>query len=156
MNIPEVHEEKIDIPGLGVKKLEWLSRAVMAKDEIHHNLILHIYHIRDEGFPAMMERAWVQSGIMDQNITCELSYTDSIGDYEIDAYDAIFFRVDPMYAKAYKDMFVRALVALYQEQANDMGKRPDEAGGSGVRGASGEEVPEMQQNSNHQKGPREE
>lgn len=156
MNIPDVHEEKIDIPGLGVKKLEWLSRAVMAKDEIHHNLILHIYHVQDENFPAMMEQAWVKSGIMDQGITCELSYTDEYEGYEIDAYDAIFFKVDPMYAKAHKDMFVRALVALYQERTNGLENGRDESGGSGVRGTSGKEVPKMQQNSNRQEGPQDE
>lgn len=154
--IPEVHVDQIKIPGHGTKKLEWLSRAVMAKDEINHNLIIHIYHVEDVNFMKMMERAWSRSGIMDQGITCELSYTDEFEGFEIDAYDAIFFKVDPMYAKAHKDMFVRALIALYQEQSDARDGGSDDSGRKVLRGTGGDAVPKMQQNSNRQDGPQEE
>ena len=156
MQIPEVHTDHIEIAGHGKKKLEWLSRIVMGKDENNHNLVIHIYHVNDDNFQKMMERAWVKSGIMAQGVTCELSYTDGIGDFEIDAYDAIFFKVDPTHAKAYKDMFVGALQALYQEQM-DAGN--DQSNGPRVReslDAGGDSVPKMQQNSNSQNGPQEE
>lgn len=157
MNIPEVHEEQVAIPTLGTKKVEWLSRSVMSKNEINHNLVLHIYHVEDPAFPKMMEQAWVRSGIMDQNVTCELSYTDGIGDFKIDAYDAIFFKVDPTHAKAYKDLFIRALQALYQEQqdasARDAGS---DARRHEIHGTDRAKVSKMQQNSNRQDGPQEE
>lgn len=156
MGVPEVHTDQIEIPTMGTKKLEWLSRAVMAKDEVHHNLILHIYHVRDENFMAMMEKAWATSGIMDQDITCELSYTDEFEGYEIDAYDAIFFKVDPLYAKAYKDMFVKALCDLYQEQADARNAESDGTRRQELHGAGGAEVPKVPQNSNRQDGPQEE
>ena len=115
--IPEVHVETLNLHGLGEHKIEWLIRSVDkygATIELKHNLIIHIYHVADYEFLEKLKAAWEASGLANQGIALERSYTDRIGDFEIDAYDAILYDIDPCFAESYKDTYLRAVAKLYE------------------------------------------
>ncbi len=115
MLVPEVTEEQVEFPGLGVFKVEWLVRDVLSIDEVSNNLILHIYHVPDPNFPVKMQDAWKKSGLADQGISLETSYTKEFEGYPIDAFDAILYGIDPCFAESYKTKFVKALQEICKE-----------------------------------------
>ncbi len=115
--IPEVNVETLMLHGLGEHKVEWLIRSVDKYGptvELKHNVVIHIYHVADHEFLDKMKIAWETSGLANQGIALERSYTDRLGDFEIDAYDAILYDIDPCFAESYKDTYLRAVAKLYE------------------------------------------
>lgn len=146
MQAPEVHTEQIELPGLGILKLEWLVRDILRLDEITNNLIMHIYHVRDDGFMDKVRAAWESSGIANLGIAIEMSYTDQFEGFPIDAFDVILYAIDPCMARSYKSMFVSALQTTYQEIIDGRKRQP-------LHPTNRNEMQEMQSLADEQEGP---
>jgi hypothetical protein len=129
MNISPVEEKEeiVDMPIVGPTKVKWAVRAVLkgtpGNEEEIHNLIFHFFHVKHPDFLTVLREAWELSGIAQQGIAMERSYTE-----EFDAYDAILKGVDPCYEFSFKQLLIEGVRhSLYnQQQAEEAAKQKEE------------------------------
>ena len=118
MNISPVEEKEeiVDMPIVGPTKVKWIVRSIMrglpGHEEEVHNLVFHFFHVKHPDFMTVLKEAWELSGIAQQGIAMERSYTE-----EFDAYDAILKGVDPCYELSFKQLLMEGVRhSLYNQQ----------------------------------------
>lgn len=127
--IPDVKVTQLNLPGMGSYKVEYLIRDIQKMNknmEVTHNLIIHMYHVKDNRFMERMKQAWHNSGLADRGVALERCYTDEINDFVIDAWDAILYDIEPYAAESYLKMFLGALEKIYAADTQRSGSTEDE------------------------------
>lgn len=127
MNITPIkeNEETLEAPIIGSIPITWLTRSILkglpGNEEQVDNLIIHFFEVKHPDFIHVLVEAWELSGLADQGIPMERSYTE-----EFKAYDAILGGVDPCYAVSFKDMFLAGIRrSLFEEEERLKNKPPE-------------------------------